>query len=58
MTAAALSPKQQEVVTYLRAHGSGRLTRWPGGFWTTVDTKLPGGREIGQVDGYTYGGPA
>lgn len=55
-----LSATQQQVVDYLRAHG-GRLTRWPGGFWTTVDTKLPGGSEIGRVNGYSYalhGAPA
>jgi hypothetical protein len=49
-----LSKTQQEVVDYLRTHGAGCLCRWPGGFWTTTDTKLPGGSEIGRVDGYNY----
>ena len=55
-----LSSTQLRVVDYLQAHG-GRLLRWPGGFWTTPDTLLPGGSAIGTVHeqrlqdgGYNY----
>jgi hypothetical protein len=48
-----LSAEQARVVAYLREHG-GQLTRWPGGFWTTPDTRLPGGSRIDRVDGYRY----
>lgn len=55
-----MSLTQRNAVAYIAAHG-GRIDYFRGGFWTTPDTRLPGGSPIGQVDaerradgGYTY----